>query len=477
MISMIFLAMWTGIGMLIIANQYKYITLFEQISLGFWYGLAIACIEMFLQNILVGYFSSIPFIVTNLIITWILIYKIIKNKSFAKEILHYRKADLLYIQQIYSKSSKRVKILLVILGIYIMTKIVMMIQINIHQPTIDEDAVLWRDMKTKIFFEHKSLVLDSKDPEFLGTAIWRTPFAPLIDNYFLLPYKELPINLLNIFSSLVYISMIIGMFWIFVRKKNVATGIIAAYSIVSMPFVFIHWVGAYFNLAGGRTLFMVGFYLMDQIRKTQESEQKNSNIIWILLPIVFLASTIRNENLLLCWLLIGRSRVYFLLFGPKKKIPFKKYWYIIIGIILAGAATYYLNHLGNSQIWWDIGTLSQNALGANQAIQASPIQLISTFWQLYFHPEYNILFLLFSIALILAIAYIKLCKHIRNMLGITVVMFCIYLGILITNPHLGLLTHLGLIRYGIALIPFIIYCTYSIFYEIYQHHKTDFITE
>jgi hypothetical protein len=53
-------------------------------------------------------------------------------------------------------------------------------------PTFDEDAVGGRDIKTKIFTENKSLVLDKSSPEFLGSALERNIFAPLTDTYFLL---------------------------------------------------------------------------------------------------------------------------------------------------------------------------------------------------------------------------------------------------------------------------------------------------
>ncbi|MEI7557852.1 MAG: hypothetical protein WCJ45_03300 [bacterium] len=67
-----------------------------------------------------------------------------------------------------------------------MIKAVMVFQINTHMPTFDEDAVAGWDMKTKVFTENKSLVLDKTNPEFLGSALERNIFAPLTDTYFLL---------------------------------------------------------------------------------------------------------------------------------------------------------------------------------------------------------------------------------------------------------------------------------------------------
>ena len=64
----------------------------------------------------------------------------------------------------------------------------MLFSINTHMPTFDEDAVAGWDMKTKVFVENKSLVLDKVSPEFLGSALERNIFAPITDTYFLLPY-------------------------------------------------------------------------------------------------------------------------------------------------------------------------------------------------------------------------------------------------------------------------------------------------
>jgi hypothetical protein len=69
---------------------------------------------------------------------------------------------------------------------YALIKIFMVFSINLHMPTFDDDAVTGWDLKTKIFAENKSLVLDKASPEFLGSALDRNVFAPLTDTYFLL---------------------------------------------------------------------------------------------------------------------------------------------------------------------------------------------------------------------------------------------------------------------------------------------------
>lgn len=87
-------------------------------------------------------------------------------------------------------------------------KVFMAFSINVSMPTFDEDAVTGWDMKTKVFTENRSLVLDTKSPEFLGSALDRNIFAPLTDTYFLLGYDHFPVGLSNIISPIVYLSLL-----------------------------------------------------------------------------------------------------------------------------------------------------------------------------------------------------------------------------------------------------------------------------
>jgi len=64
----------------------------------------------------------------------------------------------------------------------------MLFSINVSMPTYSDDAIIGRDMTTKIFSIHKSLVLDTTSPEYFGTDYGRYPFAGITDTYFLLPY-------------------------------------------------------------------------------------------------------------------------------------------------------------------------------------------------------------------------------------------------------------------------------------------------
>ena len=69
---------------------------------------------------------------------------------------------------------------------YVLFKIFIVFSINLNMPTFDDDAVTGWDMKTKIFNENKSLVLNKDSQEFLGSALERNIFAPLTDTYFIL---------------------------------------------------------------------------------------------------------------------------------------------------------------------------------------------------------------------------------------------------------------------------------------------------
>ena len=94
------------------------------------------------------------------------IYKNSKDHEFIKEIGKNINADVLRIKQQYHELSSWKKYVIIGIVIYMLVKLCMVFSLNTYMPTYDEDAVTGRDLKTKIFTEHKSLVLDKTNPEF-----------------------------------------------------------------------------------------------------------------------------------------------------------------------------------------------------------------------------------------------------------------------------------------------------------------------
>ncbi|HBA45331.1 TPA: hypothetical protein DEG21_01635 [Patescibacteria group bacterium] len=169
-----------------------------------------------------------------------MIFKNSKNKGLLSEILVSIKDNSLQIKSSFITLKSWQKIVSVLIVFYVIFKVFMAFSINISMPTFDEDSVAGWDLKTKVFVENKSLVLDRRNSEFLGSALERNIFAPLTDTYFLFGYDKFPVGLSNIIAPLVYLCLIFLFFGIFIRKANLFYSLISVYIFTSLPFIFIH---------------------------------------------------------------------------------------------------------------------------------------------------------------------------------------------------------------------------------------------
>jgi hypothetical protein len=207
----ILLAIFTGVGILWIFRQYRFLNIFEQIALGFGVALSLFVFELTLQGLFLNKLSLLCPVLTFLVVLGWLVYLQVKNRIFSEIGASVSETFSLMRTQ-FSDMHIVKKILSACIIVYVIFKVFMAFSINVSMPTFDEDAVGGWDLKTKVFVENKSLVLDKTSPEFLGSALERNIFAPLTDTYFLLGYENFPVGLSNIISPLVYIGLVILFF-------------------------------------------------------------------------------------------------------------------------------------------------------------------------------------------------------------------------------------------------------------------------
>jgi hypothetical protein len=448
--------------------QYKHINIFEQIALWFWIAISLFVFELFLSWIIFNKLNLILPIITFLSLLMLFIYFSIKNKIH-KDIVLSIKNDFLIIKSSFYNSSIIKKLTLILLTILVLFKILMSFWINTSMPTFDEDSVTWWDLKTKVFFENKNLVLDNNNVEFLWSALERNIFAPITDVYFILWYNEFPTGLSNIISPLIYLCIIILLFWIFLRKTNLLYWVISIYIFTSLPFVFIHSTWSYFNFISWFFLFSFAFYLSDQVLKI-DSLEINKKIIIPLWILGFLDSTIRNESfILMLSIFIMEISVY--LYYKKEKINIKNILLVflsLIWLIVSFIVTKYVHYISPEKVadisnnfsGWVLERLLNNI--SQEWVLMAPLN------QVLFHSDYNLLYLVFFICLIIFIFNFKKLKEIRSILFSTILLLSIFCLILYANVEvLWLLTHFSFIRYSIAIIPFIVFfVTYIIYFTL-----------
>ncbi|MEI7562609.1 MAG: hypothetical protein WCJ39_02610 [bacterium] len=105
-------------------------------------------------------------LVTFFVLLGLFVHRIKLNPHYLQEVLNSIGMNLQNISHQFLAYKLWKKILIVAMLVYALFKIVMVFSINTHMPTFDEDAVYGWDMKTKIFVENKSLVLDKASPEY-----------------------------------------------------------------------------------------------------------------------------------------------------------------------------------------------------------------------------------------------------------------------------------------------------------------------
>ena len=459
----ILLALFTWLLLLWLCNQHKYLNIFEQMAFWFVSALSLFVFELFLEGVLINHLSLAGPLVTFFILLGLFIHRIKLHPHYVQEIFACIRLDFQKISQQFILYKPWKKILVVALLVYALFKIVMLFSINTHMPTFDEDAVAGWDMKTKVFVENKSLVLDKVSPEFLGSALERNIFAPITDTYFLLPYTWDVVGFTNIISPLLYFFTILLLFGIFLRKSDIFFSAIAWYIFASLPFVFIHGFGSYWNFISGVFLFVFIFYILDQILRLDHIVVENKQITIPLMILGFLTTVIRNESFILVISVLLLSAISYYIIQKKHWFSSKRsivsLWYPIIWIFIGWVSSEYVlslypqwNSLNIGWLWTNQWLLSSLLTNIHQ-----PWLLMAPIQQAFYHSDYNLLFLVFLITFLLYIVLRLSYKHIV----LYVLSFFILLGwtlmILFANLSLWLVTHYGFVRFSVVYVIFIVY--------------------
>lgn len=472
----ILLVFITWLLLLWIFDQHKFLNIFEQLAFWFWVALSLFVFELFIQWIVFTQLSLLLPVLSFIIVFWVFFYKQIKNKLFFTEVFTSIKESFKQIRDQFSSAKLWHKWVIILSLVYCLFKVFMVFSINTNMPTFDEDAVAWWDLKTKVFVENKSLVLDKGSPEFMGSALERNIFAPLTDTYFLLWNNDSIIWLTNIISPLVYLCIILLFFWIFLRKTNLLFSSLVPYIFCSLPFIFMHSFWSYFNYISGYFLFVFAFYLSDQILNIVNKDKIISNLL-IIFPLAifsFLDASIRNESLFLMLAIFLLESCLFYYYNKWNFILKKNlnYLFVLVWALFAYISNLIINTISpqlvwavSTQVWWFSISKFLNNL-TNYSIVSSP------FSQSFFHSDYNLLYLLFLISIISIIISFKQRKEMFLIFFSTILLLLIFSLILFTNVELlWLLTHFSFIRYTIATIPFLIYIIWYSFYLISINYK------
>ncbi len=470
----ILLALFTWVLGLWLLNQYKFINFFEQIVLWFISALSLFVFELFVWWILFDKLSLLWPILTFVVLLWLFLYKSTQQKWYIQEIIDSITSNFLDIWHQFIALKLRKKILVAWIIIYALIKAVMVFQINTHMPTFDEDAVAGWDMKTKVFTENKSLVLDKTNPEFLGSALERNIFAPLTDTYFLLMHTWNLTWYTNVISPIMYLFSILLLFWIFLRKSNLMFAFIGSYIFASLPFVFVHGIGSYRNFISWALLFIFIFYLFDQILNLEHNTFENKKILLPLSLLAFLTTTIRNESFILVVSIIVLCSILYYLIQNKHMHDIKRVYIWLSGPLLWIFIWWlwwkYITSLypiwSSLNVWW-IWTKEWLLTSFSTNIH-QPWILKAFFDQAFFHSDYTMIFLVLVLVILFYIFARISYKYILLLLLSLFTLIWWTVMLLIANLDMWLLTHYWFIRFSTVYVLFMIYLIVYMMYLSYQ---------
>lgn len=465
MILSIILCYLAGGLILLIARQMKYINIFEIFGLWFGVGLSLFIMESIFSSIFFNKISILPPFITTIFLIWYFIWWWQKEK-WSLPFWEWKKQYSFLAFEIKKYGIWR-RVCVFFFIIMVLFKVVLSCLSNISHPTLWEDAVSGWDLKTKVFFENKAIILDRNNPENLWWEYKRSVFAPLVDLYFLLSYKHLPEGLTNIISSLIYFNIALLLFGIFLRKFDSFIASIAAYIWISLPIIFIHSIDAYFNLVSAYFLFSFAFYISDQVIAVKE---KNLLILLPLGILVFLDSSIRSESLLLVSVLLVIDFSFLFFQKAINRTNSLSFIPVIFGIILSWGTNKYLHSFSpKDNIMTDGFDIFSLQSLSNLFVHISNTKtLFSPLEQAIYHPDYNLLYLIFLISIVYIFINRLHKSELSTLLMKTFILYVIFLVILYIEPAFWLENAFWFIRYSMALIPFALFFPVYILGNLYS---------
>lgn len=445
-----------GLCVLLLTRQHKNINLFELIGLSFGLGLSVVVFMLLFCGMVFDKLTVYSVLFILAILMLMMVIKQIADSRFLIEVGGAVKESLLNLKKEFCEQKIWQKVLMLLLLLYALFKIFMAFSINVSHPTMAEDGINGWDIKTKVFFENKSLVLDVNDPEFYGGVGTRNNYAPLADLFFILLYKDFPVGLSNIISPLMYLNFCLLLFGIFLRKTNIKFACLSVYIFLSLPLIFIHSFTSYFNLPTAYYLFFFAFYLSDQVLSLKG--QLNKSFVLLLLLFSFLGAGIRSENVYLVFLILIVEIA--VLFFMVKRHDWKAKAIPTLAVFITPVVVYLINlyfRFLDPATGGHIGEMKENILILAFKNIFKEGVFIAPYKQTLFHSDYNLLFLLFVVMVILMFVGYKKCKDVFMMFFVMISIAGVFILTLYAYlSMLGLISHFG-VRYMLAISPFALY--------------------
>lgn len=271
-----------------------------------------------------------------------------------------------------------------------------------HVPTYQDDTFGNRNYRAKVFYERESLVLDSKDKDFLGQGYKQYPLTPSLYKTYLIKFTWTRNEwLVNLPSFMFYICALLLVFFVLLRQtQNLKRAGLWLFMLSAIPLYYVHWTNPYFDVFQSVYFFaaLSIFYIFIQ------------NKLPFALPILFIGMLWYTKSE---WLLIFTVTVfatYILRYLIKDKWNITKEvlnrFFIIIWWVLLINLPFIIFKLSYGLWFWSWeANVAQTVLSLHTEIFPALYRALFVWW------SYNLLFSSFVIALVYVLFKKRLDKH------------------------------------------------------------------
>ncbi len=232
----------------------------EKIALGFVLGSGIIGFYLFYLAVLkipFSFWTIFPLFLIFLFWGFILV----KKRGFNK-LIHFSSPIL------FSREKRGGKAIVAGLGVLLLCKLLLIVYNVIVSPTYFDDSVSNYNYKPKVFYQHRSVVFNSDDPDYLGGYRPAYPEGiPLFKTWVTICLGHWEEYAVNLYTAFIFIALGIIAYFNLVRFLSRLTGFIFTYVLLSVPLLTFHAGYAYIDIVAGLYLFSGIAYLVRWIRE------------------------------------------------------------------------------------------------------------------------------------------------------------------------------------------------------------------
>lgn len=354
-----------------------------------------------------------------------------------------------------------IKVWLFLFLIWLLAKLAFGFLSIVNVPTYQDDTFANWNIRTKIFYERESLVLDSTDKDYLWQWYKQYPLTPSLYRTYLMKFNWAWNEwLVNLPSLLFYVCALFLVFFSLLKEtKKLKRAILWLVVLSSIPLYYIHWTNPYFDVFQSVYFFSALYILYIFVRDR----------LPIMLPILFIGMLWYTKSE---WMIIFTTAVlstYAARYLIKNKFivskDFLRLLFIIIWWVLIINLPFLVFKLSNWLWFWNgNANLAETALSLHTEIFPALYRALFLWW------SYNLLFFAFIVFIVYDLLKKRIDKNITLwfmfwfLISFAIIIF-VYLT---TFTYQYVLDQTGINRSLMQIIPVLVFLLVLLIRDCYE---------